>query len=128
MVNIVAVAVAAVVAFLISGIYYAALGTQLARLSPAYADDGRSTPATVVVELIRNLVVASVVAGLTVGMDVDGVTEPLLLALVLWVAFPVVLLLGSVFHERVPPFLAAIHSGDWLLKLVAIATIVTAWG
>jgi len=44
------------------------------------------------------------------------------------VAFPVVLLTGSVFHERVPPRLAAVHAGDWLMKLVVIAGIVTVWG
>jgi hypothetical protein len=30
-------------------------------------------------------------------------------------------------HERVPPKLAAIHVGDWLLKLLAVAVIVSAW-
>jgi hypothetical protein len=44
--------------------------------------------------------------------------------LVLWVAFPVVLLAGSVRWEDVPTKLAAIHAGDWLVKLLAITTIV----
>jgi hypothetical protein len=29
-----------------------------------------------------------------------------------------------VLHERVPWRLAAVHAGDWLLKLVAVALIV----
>jgi len=33
-----------------------------------------------------------------------------------------------VIHERVPPLLAAIHAGDWLLKLAAVTSIVTVWG
>jgi hypothetical protein len=30
---------------------------------------------------------------------------------------------GALLHEKTPPKLAAIHAGDWLLKLVAIAVI-----
>jgi hypothetical protein len=32
-----------------------------------------------------------------------------------------------VLHEGVPWRLAALHAGDWLLKLVAIALIVGLW-
>ncbi len=82
---------------------------------------------TIALELVRSLVVAVTVAALAAGLGLDGLTQALLLGLALWVAFPVVLLLGSVIHERVPPLLAAIHSGDWLLKLAAVASIVTVW-
>lgn len=125
--NVVAVVVAAVTAFLISGAYYALLGERLARLSPAYALPGRSTGATVAVELARNAVAAAGVAALAGGLDLSGLGQAMVLALGLWVAFPAVLLAGSVFHERVPPLLAAIHSGDWLLKLMAVTSIVTVW-
>jgi len=121
------VLVGAIVAFIIGGAYYAALGTLLARLSPAYAENGESAAATIVVELARNLVIASVVAGLVAGLGHDSLAESLLLALALWVAFPVVLLAGSAFHEHVPLKLAAIHSGDWLLKLVVISGTIAIW-
>jgi len=45
-------------------------------------------------------------------------------AVVAWVGFPVIVLSGSVLHERVPWRLAAIHAGDWLMKLIAITLIV----
>lgn len=125
---VLAVLVVAILAFIISGAYYAALGTRLARLSPAYAENGAPPAATIVVELARNLVVAGVIAGLVTGLGVDSLAESLLLALALWVAFPVVLLAGSVFHEHVPLELAAIHSGDWLLKLVVMSGVVAIWG
>ncbi len=125
--NVLAILLAAIVAFVVSGAYYAATGAPLARLSPAYAEPGKPAVATILVEMIRNLAVAIVVAGLTAGLGLDDPGPALLLALALWVAFPVVLLLGSVFHERVNPQLAAIHTGDWLLKLAAIASIVTFW-
>jgi hypothetical protein len=34
---------------------------------------------------------------------------------------------GSVFHENVPWRLAALHAGDWLVKLLVIAVIVGVW-
>ncbi len=122
-----AVLASAVAAFVISGGYYGMLGHRLAALSPAYAGEGRPAGATVLVELVRNLVLAAAVTGLARGLDLVGLGPALLFALVLWVAFPVVLLSGSVFHEQVPTLLAAIHAGDWLLKLAVIAVVVTLW-
>jgi len=45
------------------------------------------------------------------------------LALLTWVGFPVVLLTGSITWERVPPVTAAMHAGDWLVKLLLVATV-----
>jgi len=45
----------------------------------------------------------------------------------LWLAFPVILLLGSVVHENVPWQLAALHAGDWLVKLLVVSLIVGIW-
>lgn len=126
-VNIWAVVAAAVAAFVLSGAWYAALGHRLAALHPAYAEPGRSPGLTAVVELARNLVLALVTAGLVDRAEVSGLGGGLLLGLVLWIGFPAVLLTGSVFHEKAPPLLAAIHAGDWLLKLLAIAGILAAW-
>jgi hypothetical protein len=41
--------------------------------------------------------------------------------------FPVVLLSGSVIWEKVPAKLAAMHSGDWLVKLLVVSVIVSVW-
>lgn len=125
--NFLAVLVASVAAFVLSGVWYAGLGGQLASLHPAYAAPAGSRAATVAVELVRNVVVALVTAGLAALVGVAGLAGGFLLGLALWVGFPVVLLAGSVFHEKVPPRLAAIHAGDWLLKLVVIAGIVGMW-
>jgi hypothetical protein len=126
-VNLLAVVVSAVVAFVVSGAYYAALGSRLATLSPAYAGPRRSAPVTAVVELVRGGVVAAATAWLVAGLGISGLGHAVGLALVLWVAFPAVLLSGSVFHERVPAPLAVIHAGDWLLKLVLVTAVVTVW-
>jgi hypothetical protein len=126
-VNYLAIIAAAAAAFLISAFWYGLLGSQLATLHDAYAVARSPSARDALVELIRNLVVTAVVAGLAVQVRVDGWAEGAVLGLVLWIGFPVVVLAGSVYHERVPPKLAAIHAGDWLLKLIAISMIVGVW-
>ena len=70
---------------------------------------------------------AAVIAGLVRLVGITDVGGAVKLGLVLWIAFPVVLLAGSVVHENVPWRLAAIHSGDWLAKLLIISVIVSVW-
>ena len=93
--------------------------------SPA---DPASPPAwKILLELVRSLVVASVLAGLASKLGITEWTDAVLLGLAMWVGFPVVLLLGSVIWEKVPGKLAAIHAGDWLLKLLVVSIIVSLW-
>lgn len=125
--NYAAILVAAIGAFVASAAWYAAFGSLLVGLNDAYADTGRPPAWTILAEFARSLVVAAVLAGLTVQIGIDGWADAVVLGLVLWVAFPVVLLSGSVLHENVPWKLATIHAGDWLLKLVLIAVVVGVW-
>ena len=126
-VNYWAVLVAAVVTFIASGAWYTVFGNELARLHPAYAGAGGSPVWTVPAELVRSLVVAAVVSGLESAISTDGVADAVVLGAVIWFGFPAMILAGSVFHEKVPTELAAIHAGDWLVKLLAIAVIVGLW-
>jgi hypothetical protein len=127
-VHLAAVAVAAVTAFLMSSIWYAGFGRSLARFSDAYAGTSRRPPAWhALLELARATTLAAVLAVATDRLGVTGVPSAILVALLAWTGFPLVLLSGSVLHERVPWPLAAIHAGDWLLKLVAISLIVGLW-
>ena len=50
-------------------------------------------------------------------------SEGLGLAAMLWLGFPAVLLTGSMLWERTPLVTAALHAGDWLLKLVLVAVV-----
>jgi hypothetical protein len=125
--NYLAVGAAAVAALVVTFIYYMAFGTLLEALDSPAAEGGTPPAWLLPVELLRSLVVAAVVAGLAVTAGIAGWTGALLLGVALWVAFPLVLLLGSVAHEKVPAPVAAIHAGDWLLKLVIISAIVGLW-
>lgn len=125
--NYLAIVVAAVVGFVLSSAYYTAFGSRLAELNDAYADPGRPPGWKVLVELVRTLVLATVLAGIADQAEVDSWAGAVLLALALWVGFPLVLWTGAIIWERVPSTLAAIHAGDWLLKLTAVAVIVGLW-
>ena len=71
----------------------------------------------------RTAVVAGGFAWIADRAELLALPASLTLALVLWLAFPVVLLTGSIIWERVPWQTAAIHAGDWLLKLVLVAVV-----
>jgi len=126
--NYVAIVVAAVAVFVFAAAYYIAFSRQRARLSPAAAAAGSRPKASLMaLELVKSLVVALVVAGLVSLLGITEWTGAVKLALALWVAFPVVLLIGSVTQENVPWKLGAIHAGDWLAKLLIISITVTIW-
>ncbi len=125
--NYLAIIVAAIAVFVFAAGYYIVLARQRATLSPAAAARSRPPAWLMGLELLKSLVVAAVVAGLVALAGIADVGGALKLALALWVAFPVVLLVGSVTQENVPWKLGAIHSGDWLAKLVIITVIVTVW-
>jgi hypothetical protein len=120
--EVVLVLVGTVLVFLVGGVYYALVGTRLVAAGSTAPD--RMPPAAVGVEVLRCLVLSAVVTGLGVRVGVDTLLGGLLLGLVLWVGFPLVLWSGAVLHERTPWRLAAIHAGDWLLKLLALGVLV----
>lgn len=116
------IAVAAFAAFVLSSVYYLLLSPVEQRaLGERALDRGKPGPAKVAAELVRTAVVAAGFAWVADRAGLLSLPASLSLALVLWVAFPVVLLTGSIIWERVPWQTAAIHAGDWLLKLVLIA-------
>jgi hypothetical protein len=120
-----AVGLAAAAAVASSTAWYAAFGDRLARLDEVYATDAPPPPWLPPVEFARSAVVAAAVRGLAVRTGATSPAEAARLAAALWVAFPGVLLTGSVVHEKVPWQQAAIHAGDWLVKLLLVAAVTT---
>lgn len=126
-VQLAAVLAATVAAFASGATYYALLGDRLARVSGAAAAGGQPPIWTPAVELARCVVLTAVVAGLAAQGGIDAWAGGLALGLALWIGFPLVLWTGAVVHERAPWRLAAIHGGDWLVKLLLVAIIVAVW-
>jgi len=132
-VNYLAVLVAAIVVFVLGWLWYSPLlfykpWMRARGLDPAAAMAGAKMPAgKLVIELVRCIVLALVIAHLISALGISSWFIAAHLGLLLWIAFPVVLLTGSVIWENVPVKVATIHAGDWLVKLLVIPIIVSLW-
>src|SRR2546423_1116477 len=132
-VNYLAVLVAAIVVFVLGWLWYSPLlfykpWMRARGLDPAAAMAGAKMPAgKLVIELVRCFVLALVIAHLISALGISSWFIAAHLGLLLWIAFPVVLLTGSVIWENVPVKVAVIHAGDWLVKLLVIPIIVSLW-
>lgn len=123
----IAVGVATLALFIIRSAYYAVLPKRWVAASPAAAAGEQPPPWKLAVELVRCLVLATVVAGLASRGGIDEIAGGLVLGLALWVGFPAVLWAGAIVWENTPGQLAALHGGDWLVKLLAAGAILSAW-
>jgi hypothetical protein len=112
------IVVATAAAFLVSAVYYGIAPAAL----PAEPVPQRAMGALALVELLRNLAVAALIAGLLAAGNWSDLVTGLLVGSSLSI-LPAVLLAGSVFHEGVPPRRAGVHAMDWLIKLVAMGSI-----
>src|SRR6266576_1734899 len=132
-VNYLAVLVAAVAVFVLGWLWYSPLlfykpWMRLRGMDPVAAMAGAKMPGgKLLIELARCLVLAYMIAFFMALLDVSSWTGAVHLGLLLWFGFPVMLLTGSVLWENIPWKVAAIHAGDWLVKVLVIALIVTAW-
>ncbi|MFG1688011.1 DUF1761 domain-containing protein [Nonomuraea sp. NPDC049269] len=129
MASVISVVVASIVVFVLSSAYYALLTPTEKRLLGERAPDrgDRPPPLKILLELARSLVVAAVISGLARYAGLTDVRSAVVLGLVLWVGFPAVLLTGSMMWEKTPAVTAALHAGDWLIKILATSAIVGAW-
>jgi len=131
--NYLAVLVAAVAVFVLGWLWYSPLlfykpWMRLRGLDPGAAMAGAKMPTgKLLIELVRCFVLACVVARLVALLGVSSWMGAVHVGLSLWVGFPVILLTGSVLWDNVPWRVAAIHAGDWLVKLLVIPIIVSAW-
>ena len=117
------IAIAAVAAFILSSVYYIVAPKAPPASAEHTARDERPKPWQVLLELGRSAIVAGLIAGLMIAAGWSGAWAGALLGLSLF-ALPLVLLAGSVQWEKVPVSTAALHAGDWLLKLVLVGVVV----
>src|SRR6266852_5640604 len=126
--NYFALLASVIAAFVASSVWYSPLlfGKQFMELSGVGPSAGPSV-GKVVGELGRNLILAYVLGRFVVLLEVVDWKGALNLGVWLWIGFPVLLLSGSLMWQNVPWMLAAIHAGDWLVKILLIAVILGVW-
>jgi hypothetical protein len=125
-VNVWAVVVAAVAAFVASSVWYAVFGKQLAHASAAFAAQ-RPAPWKLLVVVAQSFVLSLVLAYLLGLIGPVSAVRAAGIGVLLWLGLSVVQWVGSMLWEQVPLAMAAIHAGDWLVKLVLVCLIVGVW-
>lgn len=125
-VHYLAVVTAAAAAFVASAVWYVGWGSELAKLSAAYAEAQAPSAWILLAEFARSLVVAYVLARFASLLGIADRKSALRFGIWIWV-FPAAILSGSVLHEDYPLILAAIHAGDWLLKLLVMSLVIGVW-
>jgi Protein of unknown function (DUF1761) len=127
-INFLAVVVAAVAAFVVSSVWYIVFGKELAKVSAAFAEAlQKPQPWKMLGVIVQSLVLALVLAyfiGLIGDVDWMGAVR---VGVLLWIGLSAMQWVGSIMWEKVPWKMAAIHAGDWLVKLVVIAVLVGVW-
>ena len=127
-INFLAVVVAALAAFVVSAAWYIVWGPELAKVSAAFAQGmQKRQPWKMLVVIVQSFIVALVLAyflGLIGNVDWLGAV---MVGVLLWIGLAAMQWVGSILWEKVPVKMAAIHAGDWLVKLVLIAVIVGVW-
>lgn len=130
-INYLAIVVVVVAAFVVSSGWYIIFGNEWAKQrgldEKAAVDMQKPESLKMLGELVRSFVVAFVISYLLVQLDIINWIVAAQLGLLLWIGFPAVLLAGSVMWDNVPWKLAAIHGGDWLVKLLLMAVILGVW-
>jgi len=132
-VNYLAVLVAAVAVFVLGWLWYSPLlffkpWMRLRGMDPDAAMAGAKMPVgKLVIEFVRCLILACVIARLVALLAVGSWMGAVHVGFFLWIGFPVVILTGSVLWENIPWKVAAIHAGDWLVKMLVVPIIVVLW-
>jgi hypothetical protein len=127
--NYLAVIVAAVAAFVGSSVWYVVFGKALAKVSPVFAELQAQKPAAWrLLAVFAGSLVLSFVVAYVVGLKEDATSmDAIGIGFLLWLGLSAVQWTSAMVWEKVPLAMAAIHAGDWLMKLVVVSAIVGAW-
>jgi uncharacterized protein DUF1761 len=131
-INYWAIVVAAVVAFVMGALWYSPLlfgkaYMEVRGMNPAAMADMKPQGGEILGELVKNLVVAYVLAHFVAHLGVVGWKGAVQLGLWVWVGFQAMLLMGAVLHEKMPWMLYAIHAGDAFVKTLLMTVILGVW-
>lgn len=129
-INFWAIIISAFAAFVGSTIWYIAFGKQLATVSPAFAEalkQKKQPPWKPLAVFVEHIVIALVLSYVIGRMGITSWLDAAWLGFLLWLGMSAMQWVSSMIWEKASLKLAAIHAGDWLMKLVLIAAIVGAW-
>jgi phosphotransferase system glucose/maltose/N-acetylglucosamine-specific IIC component len=131
-INYLAVIAAVVAAAVVSSVWYSPfmLGKPWMELrdANAAATAGATLPVwKIFVEIVREFVVAYVLARFVNRTGITDWKGALSLGFWVWLGFPVAMLVGASLWDNKPWTLTCIHAGDWFIKMLLMAVILSKW-
>jgi len=76
---------------------------------------------------LREIVTAYILAHLVARLSLTSWSDAAKLAFLLWIAFYVVSLAGAVLWDNMPWRPGAVHAGDWFMKMMFMAVVLSIW-
>ena len=131
-ISYIAIVTALVAAAVVSSVWYSPFlfGKQwreLSGMSPAAAASATIPAWKILIDLVREFVVIYVLARLVDGLRIVDGQGALRLGFLVWLGFPVQMLVGASLWDNKPWLLDLIHAGDWLMKMLVITLILAKW-
>ena len=126
-INYLTVLLATLAAFMVSSIWYFMFGPlwlALQGIDPSTVNKGLPVW-KILTEVGRSFILAYVLAYFISVLNINSWKNALKFCWLLWIGFPLIILSGSVIHENVHWGIAAIHAGDWLIKLFIMIIILS---
>jgi len=126
-INYVAVIVTGIVAFILSGIWYSPM--MFGEIWTTYRNNAAPTfpEWTMLFAPLRELIASYVIALLITKLSLTTRGGAIKLILLLWVAFHAVGMAGAILWDHMAWQLGAVHAGDWLMKMLFMAVVLTMW-
>ena len=88
----------------------------------------QSSPAwTMAFAPLRELIAAYVLALLITRLMINDWKKAVKLILLLWLAFHAVGMAGAIIWDNMPWQLGMVHAGDWLMKMIFMAVVLSLW-
>jgi Protein of unknown function (DUF1761) len=126
-VNLIAVVVAAVVAFVSGGIYWGVIANPLTKLLGRVPEQGKMPPAALIASFLTRLVVAYVLAIFLNYADAQNALAGASIALLAWIGFVLTISIGQAAFGQISWTQFIVNAGESLLGYVLMGAIIGAW-
>lgn len=124
-----AIIVAAIVKFIIGGVWYMPLFGKRWRALQGVPEGAPTTglATAMVVQVIGDLIMAYVLARFVGHYGATSLFDGILIGFMAWLGFVATIMVGSIFYEKKPAELIAINAGYQLVGIVVMGAILAVW-
>ena len=126
-VNLIAVIVAAVVAFVSGGTYWGVIANPLTKLLGRVPEQGKMPPAALIASFLTRLVVAYVLAIFLKYAGAQNALAGASIALLAWIGFVLTISIGQAAFGQISWTQFIVNAGESLLGYVLMGAIIGAW-